>query len=78
MLLNNPCKSINGDKQIMEAILAPIYTILEMIRIKIMNRWEIRRLEMVKWFGEIGPRVFEIMEVNEKNMCELISLSGKG
>ncbi|KAL5581225.1 hypothetical protein UlMin_013667 [Ulmus minor] len=66
MLLNNLCEGFNGDRTIIAARSMPIYTMLEMIRVKIINRRASKRLECETWFSEIGPRIVEIMEVNAR------------
>ena len=63
MLLNNLCESVNGDRVILEARSAPIFFMLEMIRVKIMNRRVNRRIDMEKWYHNIGPRVVEFIEL---------------
>ncbi|KAL5562042.1 hypothetical protein UlMin_031789 [Ulmus minor] len=57
MLLNNLCKSINGDTTILEARSLSIYSLLEAIRVKIMNRRSSKRLYMDKWHADLGPKV---------------------
>ena len=64
MLLNNLFESINGDTSILEARSLPIYSLLEAIRVKIMNRRTSKRLYMDKWYADFGPKVCEILEFN--------------
>ncbi|KAL5572969.1 hypothetical protein UlMin_022566 [Ulmus minor] len=72
MLLNNLCELVNGDRTILEARSAPIWTMLELIRVKIMNRRAKRRADIEKWYDNVGPKVSEIMELAAKNSREFV------
>ncbi|KAI9173852.1 hypothetical protein LWI28_007559 [Acer negundo] len=71
MLLNNLCECVNGDKTILTARCLLIYSMLELIKVKITERRASRRQYMGKWFGEIGPRIAEILEIATKNSGSL-------
>ncbi|KAK3198888.1 hypothetical protein Dsin_022303 [Dipteronia sinensis] len=71
MLLNNLCECVNGDKTVLIARCLPIYSMLEMIMVKIIERRASRRQDMEKSFGEIGPRIAEILEIAAKNSGSL-------
>ncbi|KAK0608397.1 hypothetical protein LWI29_030102 [Acer saccharum] len=52
---------------------------LELIRVKIIKRRASSRQDMGKWFGEIRPRIAEILEIAVKNSGSLTShLGGNG
>ncbi|KAJ1699737.1 hypothetical protein LUZ63_008249 [Rhynchospora breviuscula] len=55
MLLNNLCEVFN--KYIIDARDKPIITMLEMIRTKLMRRFQTKRDEMLKYNGSICPKI---------------------
>ncbi|KAK0581421.1 hypothetical protein LWI29_013607 [Acer saccharum] len=71
MLLNNLCECVNGDKTILTTRCLPIYSMLELIRVKIIKRRASRRQDIGKWFGEIRPRIAEILEIAANNSGSL-------
>ncbi|KAI9160396.1 hypothetical protein LWI28_007737 [Acer negundo] len=71
MLLNNLCECVNGDKTILTARCLPIYSMLELIRVKIIERRASRKQDMGKLFGEIRPWIAEILEIAAKNSGSL-------
>ena len=68
--------NINGDRVILEARFNPILSMLEMIRVKIMNRRAQRRIDMDMWYSDIGPRIVEIMEVEVQKSGNFIAIWG--
>ncbi|KAL5583336.1 hypothetical protein UlMin_015778 [Ulmus minor] len=72
MLLNNLCELSSSDRIILEARSAPIWTMLELIQVMIMNRRSKRRVDIEKWYNNVGPKVSEIMELATKNSGELV------
>ncbi|KAL5549696.1 hypothetical protein UlMin_004927 [Ulmus minor] len=76
MLLKNLCESVNGDRVILEARFNLILSMLEMIRVKIMNRRAQRRIDMNMWYSDIGPRIAEIMEVEVQKSGNFIAIWG--
>ena len=76
MLLNNLCESVNGDRVILEARFNPILSMLEMIRVKIMNRRAQRKIDMDMWYSDIGSRIAEIMEVKVQKIGNFIAIWG--
>ncbi|KAK3213272.1 hypothetical protein Dsin_017978 [Dipteronia sinensis] len=66
MTLNNLCEIVNGDNEVLEARSSPIYSLLEMLRIKIMNRKASRRAEIKRWYKNIGPKISEILDLEAK------------
>lgn len=77
MLLNNLCEFVNGDRVILEARFNPILSMLEMIRVKIMNRRAQRRNDMDMWYSYTGPRIVEIMEVEVQKSGNFIAIWGE-
>ncbi|KAK2644759.1 hypothetical protein Ddye_019954 [Dipteronia dyeriana] len=73
ILLNNLCESVNGDRVILEERSAPIFSMLEMIRVKIMNRKAKRRIDLEKWYQNIGPRVAEFMELQTQHSGQFVT-----
>ncbi|KAK3211005.1 hypothetical protein Dsin_015711 [Dipteronia sinensis] len=73
MLLNNLCESINGDRVILEAMSAPIFSMLEMIRVKSMNPRANRRIDMEKWYHYIGHRVAKFMELQAQDNGQFVA-----
>ncbi|KAJ4788275.1 DEK carboxy-terminal domain protein [Rhynchospora pubera] len=55
MLLNNLCECFN--KYILDARDKPIITMLEIIRTKLMRRFQVKRDEMMKYKGPICPKI---------------------
>ncbi|KAI9162240.1 hypothetical protein LWI28_025237 [Acer negundo] len=49
---------------------------LELIRVKIIERRASRRQDMGKWFRKIGPRIAEILEIAAKNSGSLTAHLG--
>ncbi|KAI9156201.1 hypothetical protein LWI28_002101 [Acer negundo] len=76
MLLNNLCESVNGNKVILKARSAPIFTMLEMIRVKIMNRRVNMRIDMEKWYRNIGSRVAKFMELQAQHSGQFVAHLG--
>lgn len=70
ILLNNLCECFNGNRAILLARQRPILSMLERIRMYLMKRMTKQRLAVEKWHGDIGPRIFKIIEKNK-------SLSGE-
>ena len=65
MILNNICESFNGTNSIMLARQRPILSMLERIRLYILQRLTKQRVAASKWHGEFGPRISEIVEKNK-------------
>ncbi|KAK2655612.1 hypothetical protein Ddye_008664 [Dipteronia dyeriana] len=55
MTLNNMCEIVNGDREVLEARSSPIYSLLEKLRIKIMNQRASRKAEIKRWYKIISP-----------------------
>ncbi|KAK3218408.1 hypothetical protein Dsin_012378 [Dipteronia sinensis] len=57
MTLNNLCEIVNGNREVLEARSSPIYSMLEMLRIKIMNRRARRIAEIKRWPPLVPPKI---------------------
>lgn len=65
ILLNNLCESFNGTRSVLMARQKPILSMLERIRMYLLQRFTKQRLAGDKWNGEIGPRIYKILENNK-------------
>ncbi|KAI9194571.1 hypothetical protein LWI28_007206 [Acer negundo] len=63
MTLNNLCEIVNRDIEVLEARSSPIYSLLEMLHIKIMNRMASRRANLKRWYQDIGYKISEILDL---------------
>ncbi|KAK0576340.1 hypothetical protein LWI29_015695 [Acer saccharum] len=66
MTLNNLCEIVNEDKEVLEARSSLIYSLLEMLHIKIMNRRASRRADLKRWYQDIGPKISEVLDMEAK------------
>ena len=62
IVLNNLCETFNGTNSILSAREKPILTLLERIRLYILQRFTKQRMAGSKWFLTIGPRISKILE----------------
>lgn len=62
---NNMCETFNG--LIVEARYEPIIGMLEDIRVEVMVRMQKRREMMMKWEGELCPKIILTLEENKQN-----------
>lgn len=74
VLLNNLCESFNGTRAIMLARQRPILSMLERIRMYLMQRFSRQRLAGERWTSEIGPRIFNVLEKNKVLSAENIAV----
>lgn len=65
ILLNNLCESFNGTRAVLLARGRPILSMLERIRMYLLQRFSKQRLAAEKWTGDIGPRIYKIVEQNK-------------
>lgn len=65
ILLNNLCESFNGTRAVLLARQRPILSMLERIRMYLLQRFSKQRVAVEKWPGEIGPRIYKILEKNK-------------
>lgn len=63
--LNNLCESFNGTSAILMARQRPILSMLERIRMYLLQRFTKQRLAVEKWHSDIGPRISKIVEKNK-------------
>ncbi|XP_062104108.1 uncharacterized protein LOC133815269 [Humulus lupulus] len=61
ILLNNLCESFNGLKAILAARDRPILSMLERIRMYLMQRLTTKRHSVVMWHSNIAPKIVEIL-----------------
>lgn len=73
ILLNNLCECFNGTRAILLARQKPILSMLERIRMYILQRFTKQRLAVDRWHGDIGPRISEILEKNKLKSAENIA-----
>lgn len=73
ILLNNLCESFNGTRAVLMARQKPILSLLERIRMYILQRFSKQRVAGQKWKGEIGPRIYKILETNKVLSAENIA-----
>lgn len=73
ILLNNLCESFNGTRAILMARQKPILSMLERIRMYLLQRFTKQRLAAQKWAGELGPRIHKILETNKVLSAENIA-----
>lgn len=73
ILLNNLCESFNGAKAILMARQKPILSMLERIRMYLLQRFSRQRLAGDKWTSDIGPRIFRVLETNKVHSAENIA-----
>ncbi|KAK2656344.1 hypothetical protein Ddye_009396 [Dipteronia dyeriana] len=73
MLLNNLCESVNGDRVILVARSAHIFSMVEMIRVKIIKRRAKRSIDLEKWYQNIGLRVAEFMELQAQHSGQFVA-----
>ena len=65
ILLNNLCESFNGTRAMLMARQKPILSMLERIRMYLLQRFTKQGLAADKWKADIGPRIYKILEVNK-------------
>ena len=65
ILLNNLCESFNGTRAVLLARGRSILSLLERIRMYLLQRFSKQRLAAEKWTGDIGPRIYKIVEQNK-------------
>ena len=65
IVLNNLCESFNGTRAMLMARQKPILSLLERIRMYLLQRFSKQRTAVEKWHGELGPRIFKILEANK-------------
>ena len=73
MTLNNFCEIVNGDREVLKARSSPIYSLLEMLCIKIMNRRASRRADLKRWYQDIGPKISEVLDVEAKKSGNFVA-----
>ncbi|KAK0585213.1 hypothetical protein LWI29_024743 [Acer saccharum] len=73
MTLNNLCEIVNGDREVLEARSSPIYSLLEMLRIKIMNRRASRKANLKMWYQDIGPKISEVLDLEAKKSGNFVA-----
>ncbi|KAK3231793.1 hypothetical protein Dsin_003674 [Dipteronia sinensis] len=73
MTLNNLCEIVNGDREVLQARNSPIYSLLEMLRIKIMNRRARRTAEIKRWYKNIGLKISEILDLEAKKSGDFVA-----
>ena len=73
ILLNNLCESFNGTRAVLMARQKPILSLLERLRMYLLQRFSKQRLAADKWKGEIGPRIYKILETNKVLSAENIA-----
>ncbi|KAI9195343.1 hypothetical protein LWI28_014016 [Acer negundo] len=57
---------VEKEWEVLEAISSPIYSLLEMLRIKIMNRRASRRADLKMWYQDIDPKILEVLDLEAK------------
>ncbi|KAM6546147.1 hypothetical protein CsatB_026883 [Cannabis sativa] len=65
ILVNNMCEGFNGTKSILAARDKPIFSMLERIRMYLMERLSKNRHSVVMWPSNIEPKVSEQLEKNK-------------
>ena len=65
ILCNNMCEGFNGTKSILTARDRPILTMLEKIRMYLMQRMNKNRNSVVMWQSNIAPKISEQLEKNK-------------
>ena len=73
ILLNNLCESFNGTRAVFMVRQKPILSLLERLRMYLLQRFSKQRLTADKWNGEIGPRIYKILETNKVLSAENIA-----
>ncbi|KAL8510024.1 hypothetical protein ACS0TY_017017 [Phlomoides rotata] len=75
MLLNNVCESFNSN--ILLARDKAVITMLEWIREYLMQRLQKNRdIALVKWRGQLCPRIQKIIEINTEKVSDCIPIKG--
>ena len=65
IVLNNLCECFNGTRALLMARQKPILSMLERIRMYLLQRFTKQRVAADKWHGDIGPRISKILEKNK-------------
>nr|XP_033515075.1 uncharacterized protein LOC117279634 [Nicotiana tomentosiformis] len=78
MLLNNLCEAFNGTKPILRAREKPILGLLEGIRIYLMKKLNQKREDLLKYQGNLCPRIRKLVEkVKEDSATSIPTWAGK-
>ncbi|KAK2649598.1 hypothetical protein Ddye_017087 [Dipteronia dyeriana] len=73
MTLNNMCEIVNRDREVLEARSSPIYSLLEKLHIKIMNRRASRRANIKRWYKNIGLKISKILYLEAKKSEDFVA-----
>lgn len=73
IVLNNLCESFNGTRAILMARQKPILSMLERIRLYLLQRFSKQRKACEKWTGALGPRIHNILEQNKVHSAQNIA-----
>uniref|UniRef100_A0A803PQG0 SWIM-type domain-containing protein n=1 Tax=Cannabis sativa TaxID=3483 RepID=A0A803PQG0_CANSA len=66
ILLNNMCEGFNGTRSILVARERPIFSMLERIRMYLMQRMTKHRQSVLMWDSNISPKAVQIIEKNKE------------